>query len=484
MLHVRGNRQEYDRWCSEGSAGWCYDQVWPYFEKMEKPQGNATHPEGYANLNEFGQYDQHLVDLLLNASDELGVPKIKDFVEGSYIGYAETKGSVSNGLRSSTGKSYLAKVRERSNLKVIKNAQVTKINFNEQQDRVTSIEFILQQEKSLKVHVKREAILSAGTIDSAKLLMLSGVGPESLLKSLNIPVIHNLPIGENLQDHVAALVYFRVPAPHVEPTKYRDDIYQFLIHKKGPLSTIGIGSLIAFLKTNPFANSSIYPDLQLLHASIRRGNLMGIDLLTKGMETKQEFREFLRMQVENYDVIGVLVLVSQPKSRGNIKLKSSSVADPPIIDSGYLKESEDVASLMRGLDYMNRLEATTTFKNKQAEIIHIPIEECDKFPFKSPEYWRCYISYFSKTGYHPAGTIKMGAHADKTVCVDPQLKLKGVQNLRVVDASIMPYITSGNTNAPTMMIAEKASDLIKEQWKLYATTKENFEDVKTRKEEL
>ncbi|XP_073835210.1 glucose dehydrogenase [FAD, quinone]-like [Musca autumnalis] len=464
MLYVRGNRAEYDKWCAAGSEGWCYDDVWPYFVKSTTPQGSPNDPKGFVSLNEFGDFDPHVVELLVNAGKELGLPKVEDFVDGSYVGYSYIKGTVSEGRRGSTGKGYLAKVyKNRPNLKIIKNAFVNKINFNGAGNRVDSVEFRIQDEHAMEVKVAKEVVLSAGAIDSPKLLMLSGVGPREVLQPFNIPQIHNLPVGENLQDHVLTVAFLRIPAPAPNPKQVLDDIYQYIIHQKGPLSSIGSTPLVAFLQTDT-SKSPLYPDVEMHHLSFRRGNSLGMELLLNGFSMKDEFKQVIMNEIENYDLVAVFVLVSHPESRGSVKLTSSSHDQAPRIDSGYYDDPEDMEVQLRGLDYLNKLEQTVVFREKQAEILHIPIEECDKFEFKSKEYWRCYASYFSSTCYHPVGTVKMGSTADPSTCVDPQLKVKGVSNLRVVDASVMPFISSGNTNAPTIMIAEKAADLIKRQW--------------------
>ncbi|XP_005175401.3 glucose dehydrogenase [FAD, quinone]-like [Musca domestica] len=213
MLFVRGTRQDYDLWCEHGSEGWCYDDVWPYYVKAITPQGNASHPMGYVTLNHFGRFTEDINSVLLQGAQELKQPLVEDFVEGSYVGYAYVKGTVENGRRSSTGKSYLAKVAKRPNLRVIKHAQVKKLEFDSQGRKVNSVEFVVQNKSSLKVNVGRELILSAGAIDSPKLLMLSGVGPKDHLGSLKIPVIHDLPVGKNLQDHMVVIMFFRIPAP-------------------------------------------------------------------------------------------------------------------------------------------------------------------------------------------------------------------------------------------------------------------------------
>ncbi|XP_073831461.1 glucose dehydrogenase [FAD, quinone]-like [Musca autumnalis] len=463
MLYVRGTRQDYDLWCKEGSHGWCYDDVWPYFQKAVTAQGNSTHPRGYVTLNHFGRFTEDIISVVLQGAQELKQPLVDDFVDGSYVGYAFVRGTVENGKRSSTGKSYLAKVAKRPNLRVIKNAQVTKLNLDSQGRKVNSVQFVLRNKTQLSVNVGREVILSAGAIDSPKLLQLSGVGPLEVLRPLKIPVIHDLPVGKNLQDHVLALLFFRIPASPPNSQDAITSIFQYLTTNDGPLSGVGAAHMIGFIKADPLS-SSPYPDLEIHHNLLRRGNRNGMLTLLNGLTVKKEFQAYLLKELESHTIVPKLVLQSHPKSRGNLKVRTSSYKDPPIIESGYLKEPADLEILTAGINYMMELENTHAYRSRQMEIMHIPIKECDKYRFKSPEYWYCYVKYFSTTCYHQAGSVKMGSLEDGSACVDPDLLVKGVDNLRVVDASIMPYVTTGNTNAPTIMIAEKAADMVKVKW--------------------
>uniref|UniRef100_A0A1I8P8J8 Glucose-methanol-choline oxidoreductase N-terminal domain-containing protein n=1 Tax=Stomoxys calcitrans TaxID=35570 RepID=A0A1I8P8J8_STOCA len=317
MLYVRGNRRDYDRWCAEGSEGWCYDQVWPYLQKSITLQGDDSHPLGHMNINEFGRFDEHISELFLRGSAELGIPHVEDFLEGSYLGYAHVKGTIVDGQRSSSAKGYLAKVSKRPNLKVIKNAQVTKLNFNKNGDQVESVEFKLRQEHSLKVKIGKEAIVSAGTLDAPKLLMLSGVGPRDVLEPLNVPVIHDLPVGENLQDHVIGHIYIRVPAEPGDPKKDLDSIYDYIMHNSGPFTGIGPTSLTGFIKTNA-SNPEPYPDVEMHHITFTRGKSVFLQLYLNAMEAKPAFKQYLLDQVENYDLIDVFVLVSHPASKGSL----------------------------------------------------------------------------------------------------------------------------------------------------------------------
>lgn len=160
MLFVRGNRFDYDRWLQEGNSGWGFDDVWPYFEKSTRPVGSKTHPLGYVVLNEFPHFDEDIFSMIFGGSSELGIPRVKEFTEGSYIGYSHLKGTIENGLRVSTGKGYLGKVSQRPNLKVVKNAQVTKLEFDDTGEYIKSVEFIVKQKHKHTIKVNREVILS------------------------------------------------------------------------------------------------------------------------------------------------------------------------------------------------------------------------------------------------------------------------------------------------------------------------------------
>ncbi|XP_075157535.1 glucose dehydrogenase [FAD, quinone]-like [Haematobia irritans] len=463
MLYFRGTRANYDEWCSEGCTGWCYRDVWPYFEKSTRPQGNQTHPRGYISLNAYGDYAEDLIDLFYKGSRELGVPRIKDFVEGSYIGYAKFRGTLENGQRVSSAKGFLARVAgSRPNLKVIKNAQVTKLLFNSQGDQVISVEFLLQDRSLMKVNIGREAILSAGTVESTKLLMLSGIGPRNVLAPINIAILHDLAVGENLQDHVTIPIFFSIPGPrsHLNTS----DIFEYLQNHSGILGSIGTGALNAFINTQPNSKAP-YPDIQLQHFTVRRGAPMGMGFLS-GFAAKEELSDYFHDLVDRGDVVTVFVILTQPKSRGRIQIKSSKYQDPLYIDPGYLTHTDDIEGILRGVKYLQRLEKTLAFRQKKAKISHVPIKECEGHDFDTENYWRCYIAYYSSTSSHLVGTVKMGdINQDAKACVDPRLRVKGVKNLRVADASIMPRIPSCNTYASTLMIGERAADFITEDWK-------------------
>ncbi|XP_075156964.1 glucose dehydrogenase [FAD, quinone]-like [Haematobia irritans] len=464
LMYVAGTREDYDNWLELNNTGWGFDELWPYFEKSISPQGNATHPMGYVTVNDFYPINDDITSMIFDAAKEMNLSILKKFEPNNILGYSQLKGTVDNGQRVSSGKGHLVRVSHRKNLKILKNAQVTKLNFDESGKRVTTIDFELRQQYNLRVKVNREAIVSAGSIDTPKILMLSGLGSSVMLESLKIPQLHELPVGENLQDHVVAAYFAKLHGEPVDKMEIFDNLYQYLRHKKGPWMGIGDMATAGFIQLNKTIHSNGQPDLQFLHNVFRRGDTPGLTTFLNGLELREDLKGFLLKAQETQAILVVFIILSHPKSRGSVSLQSNHYKYDPIIDSNYFAVSEDSEKLIRGLQYMENFVNTKSFREKSASFVELPIEECKRLKFKSNDYWHCYLKYMSTTCYHPVGTAKMGSPEDPTAVVDPRLRVKGVENLRMVDASIMPLITSGNTNAPTLGIAEKAADLIKEDW--------------------
>ncbi|KAH8274395.1 hypothetical protein KR026_004979, partial [Drosophila bipectinata] len=465
MLYVRGNRQDFDGWAALGNTGWSYDEVLPFFEKSVTPQGNASHPRGYVSLNPFERQDEDIHQLILAGAGELGLPYVESFQEGSETGYADVPGTIRDGHRMSTAKGYLGAVSaSRPNLHVLKNAQVTRINV--QGDRVVSVDFV-RRGREERVFVKKEAILSAGAIDSPALLLRSGIGPAQDLQALSIPLQLELPgVGKNLQDHVVIPVFLRLDegqAPLPKKQDMLDDIYQYLMHRRGPLATHGPTSLVAFVNTNT-SNQSPYPDTEFHHLFFRRGRHDMLNIFTQGLSFQDQYIEQLQDHLKDSHLLCVFVLLSHPLARGEVRLRSPKVGEKPILISNYLTEAQDVETLLRGIRYLESLVQTSSFQDHLADIAHVAIEECDVLPYRSDDYWKCYAKYFSITCYHQSGSVKMGPSKDHEACVDPRLRVYGLENLRVADASTMPAVVSANTNAATVMIGERAAQFIREDW--------------------
>ncbi|XP_054730330.1 glucose dehydrogenase [FAD, quinone]-like [Anastrepha obliqua] len=464
MLYIRGHRGDYDDWVQAGNTGWGWDDVVPYFERSVRPVGNGTHPQGYVTLNAFPVNDADVENMVYGGTAELGIPRVREFTEGSEMGYSNLPGTFQNGRRISTGKGHLAKVSQRPNLQVIKNALVTNLNFDDSGENVRSVSFIVRNKHKMRVNIGKELVLSAGAIDSPKLLMLSGVGPAVHLKQLNIPVVHDLPVGNNLYDHVQVVTFLKLNehlARPLTPLDSLDNIYNYLIHQNGPLASHGTASLVGFINT---LKNGPYPDIEYHHFTLRRGDFDGLETFLTGLNVKEEFKAHIRRVIETADVLGIFNVLSNPKSTGNIRLRSADYRDPPKLTPNYFSDREDEATLLRAIRFQEQLLNTAAYKAMNASLILPLIAECSVFELQSDDYWRCYIKYFSCTTYHQAGSVKMAPETDQTSCVNPRLRLRGVGNLRVADASIMPKIPSANTNAATIMIAEKAVDFIREDW--------------------
>lgn len=430
MLYHRGNDLDYNTWEALGNDGWGWKDVKPYFKKSLSPGGLVL--GSFENFNPF-------MDTVERGARELGQNKLDKFDEGQYIGYARAKVFASNGRRMNSGKVYLSKAKDRKNLHVVKSSIAKKIHFSKDNERAEFVEFVYKEQETLKIKARKEVILSAGTIGTAKLLLLSGIGPTDHLNSLEIPLVKNLSVGHNYQDHVRVPLMFSYRDDNIDKMESLNNLERYLLYNEGPLTSRNMIFLMGFINSDPKSNSS-YPDLQFSHF------------------TSKDF-----LPSSGYYQVDTLLLM--PKSRGSILLASKDYLQDPLIYPNYFYYPEDMDTVIRGLKYQLQFKNTKAFRYSGASIINFDIPECNrKFTQESDDYLKCYVTYMSANCYHTVGTAKMGPATDPDAVVDNTLKVYGIAGLRIGDNSIMPNIVSGNTNAAAIMIAEKLADFVKSEY--------------------
>ena len=443
LLWIRGQSNDYDNWRQQGNKGWGWDDVLPYFIKSENNElgkGKFHSDEGPIMVANK-KIKLKMLDEFINAAEEKGIPKVNDFNTGDNFGvgffqFTTTFNKLGLKLRYSSAKGYLNPAKKRSNLKILTNAHVQRINFEGK--KASGIEYFLGENLS-KISANKEVILCAGSIGSPHILQVSGIGDGDKLSKIGIDLIKNLKgVGKNLQDHLMFRPVYKVKNLKSLNKKINSLFGKFLIgleyifNQSGPM-TMGASQVCGFAKSD---SSRETPNLQF-HVQPISTDILGATKL------------------HDFDGITPTVANIRPTSRGEINIVSKNIKDNPKIKMNYLSTDDDRYVAAQGLKLVRKIMLDTeTFKKYEPE------EYRPGAHIKDDEELVKAGSDYAQTIFHPVGTCKMGQ--DENSVVNDRLKVHGVENLRVVDASIMPNITSGNTNAPTIMIAEKASDMILE----------------------
>ncbi len=440
MMYVRGNKWDYDNWAAQGNKGWDYNSILPYFIKAENNETikDEFHGQG-GPLNVMELSDpSHFNEFFLDACEEQGIPRTNDLNGESQVGCRMNQVTQKGGERGSAAKGYVTPNLERPNLTVITNAHVSKIEI--ENDTATGVSFF-QGDNVVSVKANKEVIMSAGAFGTPQILQLSGIGPKDELEKLSISVKKDVPgVGSNLQDHISVVPIYRT---------------KFLLPSKGTLGYSIGGGLDAIkgifdwafkrsgMLTTNFAESAGFysTDNQVPAPDIELTFIVGV--------VDDHTRKF--HLGHGYCAHATLM---RPKSRGSLRLASSDPRADPLIDPNYLADEDDMRRLVKGLQKLLDIMESKPFDKVKGKMIY-PLDR-DNIPQLEE-----YIRNNADTEYHPVGTCKMGPDSDPMAVVDDQLRFKGISNLRIVDASIMPTLCTGNTNAPTVMIAEKAADMIK-----------------------
>ena len=434
LIYVRGQREDYDAWAAAGNRGWSWDDVLPYFVRSESNSRGASEAHGASGplaCSDIGRRHE-LIEAIIAGANALGVRTTDDFNAGDNEGVGYYQLFTRNGLRCSTAAGYLRPVRARPNLDVQTNAQATRIVVENL--RAVGVEYV-RDGVTLRASARAEVILCAGALQTPQLLQLSGIGPGSLLQRFGIPVVRELPgVGENLQDHLQLRLLYRC----TKPITTNDDLnswwrslrigLQWVISRSGPLA-VGINQGGLFTRVLP---ESATPDVQF-HFATLSADLAGA-------------------KPHPYSGFTFSVCQLRPTSRGYVRITSPDVREPPSMQPYYLSTELDRRCALAGVRFGRALAATDAIARYVAE------ETRPGPDARSDDELLAFCRAYGATIFHPSGTCSMGR--DAMAVVDDRLRVHGVAALRVVDCSIMPTLVSGNTNAPVVMIAEKAIDMV------------------------
>lgn len=439
MLYIRGHRDNYDGWRDAGNEGWGYDDVLPYFKKSETHEDGESAFHGASGPLQVTH--QRGCSVVSDAFQEAiakvcGVQVIKDFNGASQEGASTFQMTCRDRKRSSTSVAFLYPAIQRGNVELRDEAHVTSIVV--EKNRAVAVKYVRKGE-SLTAQADVEIVLSSGVIGSPQILMLSGIGPADHLRSVGVNVVHDLPgVGANLHDHLMTPLRYHATKDtgHTSTTlHFLAGMFNEFVLRRGWMGK-------TFLEGGGFVKTS--PDQP-------RPNLQFHSIPWAYPEPNDDYPE--KASICKTPCFTMLPSLIYPKSRGEIRLRTSNPADAPVIDPHYLEVDDDMKILMTGVR-LTREIAKTEPLSKYFKAEAIPGDKV-----QTDDELRAFIRLYSKTIYHPVGTCRMGP--DDMAVVDAKLRVRGLEGLRVADASIMPSITGGNTNAPSIMIGEKAADMIK-----------------------
>lgn len=473
-LLIESYRNDFDRWAAFGNNGWSWNEVLPYFLKSERSTLDNLKNSPYHNKNglwnvEYNRHRTVLADMFIKSSKYLGQNEI-DYNSGQQIGVSYLQANTLNGKRHSAFKAFVEPIMSRKNLHIMINTRATKVLIDPSTKIAYGVE-LLRKRKRYRIVARKEVILSAGTFMSPQLLMLSGIGPKEQLKKFGIPLIRDLPVGKIMYDHLTHMgIVFIVNTTGVSLNTKRalqpNNVIDYLNKGRGILTVPGGVEALSFIKTKvaDFRGFDV-PDVELIFipGSFHSDEGTGI---RRGMRISDKIynKVYKRLEDTSIDTFSIIQMLFHPKSVGHLELKSANPFHWPKFYTNFLKNSDDIETLLEGIRYSLQLIKTPPFQSVGARLHSVPLPNCAHYHFASDDYWRCSIRTLASTLHHQVSTCKMGPISDRSSVVSPELKVHGIKKLRVADTSIIPEAPTAHTNAMSFMIGEKCADMIKRQW--------------------
>lgn len=471
LIHTRGNKNDFDRWAEAGNAGWSYDEVLPYFLKSERANLGKFSDSPYHNKNgpwsvSLNSVKTSLVDTFMRANKALGMNEV-DYNGDKHIGVSYAQANTFCGRRHSAYRAFIEPILSRPNLHIMLKTRVTKILIDPLSKTAFGVEFD-RKKKKYRAKAKREVVLSSGPFHSPQLLTLSGIGLKPDINRIGVPLIHELPVGRNMHDHItlSELTFITNASSRMNVPTYVKEALQY-IHGKGLLTLPSGVEALGFIKA-PSNNTRgpQVPDVELIFVPGSINFDFGIGAV-KGGRMRQEIYDKVYKPLENLkkETFLISLMLFHPKSVGRVEIRDANPYSDPKIYPNFFSHPDDIETLLHGLKYVLKLIKTEPFASLGTRLHSIPYPYCDHIHFGSDNYWRCVIRLMAFSIQHQVGTCKMGPPNDPTAVVSHELKVHGIHQLRVVDTSIIPEAPTAHTNAISVMVGEKAADLVKKEWR-------------------